>query len=177
MFTARFAKALASVALVNGVLLLCLSDGLYASDKEEEAKKLTEELRTSKDPKARANALLELAKLAKLMRSLGTPALPEVYKALDDKDPAVRAAAAYCLGECDDVPEKSIPALTKLLNNTKEDEGVRIGAARGLAAMGPNAKPANKDLKEVVTSTAGDKKSKLGKEAQIALKTINQKAK
>lgn len=175
MFTPRFVKALCSIALVNGVLFLCLSDSLFASDKEAEARKYTEVIRTSKDAKERANALNELAKLVKLMKSLGTPALPEIYKALEDKDPAVRAAAAYCLGECDDVPEKAIPALTKILNNGKENESVRIGAARGLGAMGPRAKTASKDLKEVVTSS--DKKSKLGKEAQIALKTINTKPK
>lgn len=175
MHAARFAKALAVVALFNGVLALCVSDELLASDKEEEAKKYTKDLKTSSDPKVKITALNELAKLARLMKSLGEPALPEIYKCLDDKDAGVRAAAAYCLGECDDVPEKALPALTKVLNNTKEDDSVRIGAAKGLAAMGPHAKAANKDLRAIVT--AADKKSKLGKEAQNALKSINQKAK
>jgi len=174
MHLARFVKALAGVALFNGLLLLCLSEDLAASDKEEEAKKYTQELRTSKDPKAKVAALNELAKLAKLMKSLGEPALPEIYKCLEDKDAGVRAAAAYCLGECDDLPEKAVPALTKLLNNPKEEDAVRIGAAKGLGAMGPHAKDAVKDLRAVVTA---DKKTKLGKEANLAIKEITLKTK
>jgi HEAT repeat protein len=175
MYAARFAKALAAIILANGVLALCVSDDILASDKEEEAKKYAQDLKTTKDPKVKVTALTELAKLARLMRSLGEPALPEVYKCLEDKDPAVRAAAAYCLGECDDVPEKSIPALTKILNNSKEDESVRIAAAKGLGAMGPHAKDAVKDLREV--ANAADKKSKLGKEAKLAINSINPKTK
>ncbi len=175
MFSARLARSLAMITLLNGVLVLCLAENLFAADKEEQAKKYAMELKTSKDAKTRINALNELAKLAKLMRSLGEPALPEIYKALEDKDPGVRAAAAYCLGECDDLPEKAIPALTKILNNGKESEAVRINAAKGLAAMGTHAKDAVGDLRAV--QKAEDKKSRLGKEAGNAVKTIMQKAK
>ena len=175
MHAARFTRSLGAIALFNGVLLLCFAGDLFASDKEEDAKKYTQDLRTAKDAKVKITALNELAKLAKLMKSLGEPAIPDIYKALEDKDAGVRAAAAFCLGECDDVPEKAIPALTKLLNNAKEEESVRINAAKGLAAMGPHAKDAVKDLKAVQTSE--DKKSKLGKEAGNALKAIAQKAK
>jgi HEAT repeat protein len=175
MSSARIAKSLAAVALLNGVLLLCIAGDLFASDKEEDARKFTADLKTAKDAKVKITALNELAKLAKLMKSLGEPAIPELYKLLEDKDAGVRAAAAFCLGECDDVPEKAIPALTKMLNNAKEDESVRINAAKGLAAMGPHAKPAVKDLQSVVAGE--DKKSKLGKEAGNAIKAINQKTK
>src|SRR4051794_29307635 len=109
----RIARSLGAVVLLNGVLVLCIAGDLFASDKEEDAKKYTMDLKTAKDAKAKIAALNELAKLAKLMKSLGEPAIPELYKALEDKDAGVRAAAAFCLGECDDVPEKAIPALTK----------------------------------------------------------------
>jgi HEAT repeat protein len=175
MPSARFAKSFGAMALFNGVLFLCFASDLFASDKEEDAKKYTMDIRTSKDAKVKITALNELAKLAKLSKSLGEPAIPDLYKALEDKDAGVRAAAAFCLGECDDVPEKAIPALTKLLNNAKEEDAVRINAAKGLAAMGPHAKEAVKDLRAVQTSE--DKKSKLGKEAGAAIKAITQKTK
>ena len=157
------------------MLVPVLAGDLFASDKEEDARKYTQDLKTAKDAKAKINAMNELAKLAKLMKSLGEPAIPELYKALEDKDAGVRAAAAFCLGECDDVPEKAIPALTKMLNNAKEEGAVRIAAAKGLAAMGPHAKDAVKDLQKV--AAAEDKKSPLGKEAKKAVAAINQKAK
>ena len=72
------------------------------------------------------------------------------------------------------LPEKAVPALTKLLNNPKEEDIVRISAAKGLGAMGPHAKTALKDLKGIIAS---DKKSKLGKEAKNAVAAITQKAK
>ena len=49
---------------------------------------------------------------------------------------------------------------------------VGLAAAKGLGAMGPHAKDAVKDLREV--ASAADKKSKLGKEAKLALNAINQ---
>ena len=54
----------------------------------------------------------------------------------------------------------------KMLKDDKEDESVRIGAARGLTAMGPNAKEALPTLSEIVKDA--DKKSKLGKAAKDA---------
>ena len=50
------------------------------------------------------------------------------------------------------------------------DEAAKIGAIAGLGQMGANAKDAVKDLRKVVADE--DKKSKLGKAAQQALKVI-----
>lgn len=174
MHAARFAKALAVVALFNGVLYLCVREEALAADKEAEAKKYAMELKAGKDAKTKINALTELGKLGQIMKSLVTDALPEIYKALDDKDAGVRAAAAYCLGQCDEPADKALPPLRKMLKDDK-DEAAKIGAAKGLAAMGPTAKDALDDLKDIAKNA--DKKSPLGKAAINAIKSINMKNK
>ena len=166
----KLAKCLAAVALFNGVLYLCLSQELIAADKEAEAKKYAEELKKGKDTKAKVTALQELGKLGQIQKSLVEPAIPDIYKALDDKDAGIRAAAAYCLGLCDPPADMALPPLRKLLKEDKEDS-VKIGAAKGLAAMGENAKEAVPDLKAIMKDA--DKKSPLFKAAQGALKSIN----
>jgi len=170
----RFAQALAAVALFNGLLYLCLGDQLRAADKEAEAKKYTEALKKGKDAKAKADALHELGKLAQVQKSLVAGALPDIYKALDDKDAGVRAAAAYALGQCDEPADKAVPLLVKVLKNDKSDDA-KIGAIKGLAAMGPGAKTALGDLRTVIKES--DKKSKIGKAAQQAIKSINASSK
>jgi HEAT repeat protein len=170
MYAARFAQAMAAVALFNGVLLLCVRQDALAADVEEDAKKYTYDLKHGKDAKTKITALQELGKLAALQRKLVADALPDIYKALEDKDAGIRAAAAQCLGQCDEPSSKAVPALMKLLKDEKEDEAVRIGATRGLASMGPSAKEAVPTLRQIIKSE--DKKSKLGKAAQVAIKAI-----
>jgi HEAT repeat protein len=165
-----FAKALAAVALFNGMLLVCVCVDLIAADREEDARKYTQDLRKGKTAKVKITALKELGDLAAVQKSLVGPALPDIYKALEDKDAGIRAAAAHCLGQCDEPVEKAVPALLKMLKNAKEDEAVRIGAARGLASMGPGAKSALPTLNTIVKNS--DKKSKLGREAKNARKAI-----
>lgn len=169
MPAARFAKALATVALFNGVLYLSLPSAAYASN-ESDAKKYTEELKTAKDAKTKIAALQELTKLAAIMKSYVEKALPDIYKSLEDKDAGIRAAAATCLGACDEPADKAVPALLKLLKDDKEDS-VKIGAAKGLGAMGPAAKEALKTLREL----AGDKASKIAPAAKAAMKAITVK--
>lgn len=167
----RFAKCLATVALFNGLLVLGLYGELSAKDKLADAQKYTRDLKTSKDPKVRVRALQELGKLAQILKEYAAEALPDIYKALDDKDPSVRAAAALCLGLCDEPADKAIPLLVKLLKEDKENT-VKIGATKGLAAMGPGAKPALPALRAAVKN---DKKSPLGRAANVAIKAINVK--
>lgn len=167
--SARFAKALAAVALFNGVLSLSLTTEAYASN-ESDAKKYTKDLKTSKDAKVRVTALNELGRLAAIMTSYVADALPSIYEALDDKDAGVRAAAARCLGSCDQPVDKVVPALVKVLKDDK-DEGVKIGALKGLSAMGNNAKAALPEIRKLT----GDKKSAIGKAAQNAAKAISAK--
>lgn len=157
--------SLAAVVLCNGLLSLTLGPAL--ANPEEDAKKYTRDLKTSKDPKVRANALNELAKLVGLQKNLIDAALPEVYKALDDPDAGVRAAAARCLGVSEQPADKAVPALLKLLKEDK-DQSVRVAAAVGLGSMGKNARAALPTLREL----AADKTSKLGKTAKAAIKAI-----
>ncbi|MCE9561641.1 MAG: HEAT repeat domain-containing protein [Planctomycetes bacterium] len=166
MATARFGKALAAVALFNGVLFLSITPEAQAGP-DADARRYTMELKTAKDAKTKANALHELGKLAAIMKSYAEDALPEIYKSLDDKDASVRAAAAQALGACDEPADKAVPALVKLLKDDKDDS-VKIGAAKGLGSMGPNAKGALPTLREY----AGDKASKIAPSAKAAMKAI-----
>ena len=170
----RLAQPLAALALFNGLLYLCLCEGVSAADKEADAKRYAEALRKGKDAKAKVQALQELGKLAQVQKALVADALPDIYKATEDKDAGVRAAAAICLGQCDEPSEKAVPLLVKLLKDDKSDD-VKIGAAKGLAAMGPGAKSAIGDLNAVAKSS--DKKSNLSKAAKQAIKSINASSK
>src|SRR5262249_12308185 len=132
MHAARFVKAMAAVALFNAMLYICVREDAIAADAEADAKKYTEDLKKGKDAKVKITALQELGKLGALQKSLVADALPEIYKSLEDKDAGIRAAAASCLGQCDEPVDKAVPALIKLLKEDKEDS-VKIGAAKGLA--------------------------------------------
>jgi HEAT repeat protein len=167
MLNARSAKAFAALALFNGVLILAIHRDIAAASDISDARKYTEDLKKSKDAKVRSTALLELGKLAVVQKALVSDALPDIYKALEDKDASIRAAAATCLGQCDEPTDKVVPLLLKMLKDEKEDS-VKIGAAKGLAAMGPEAKAALPTLREL----ASDKKSPVGKVAGTAVKAI-----
>jgi HEAT repeat protein len=167
--TRRPLKLITGVALVAGLVVLSAGDDVRAAGKEAEAKKYHELLKTSKDSKQKMLALEELGKLGLLSRELTEKALPDITKAIKDKDAAVRVAACECLGKCDPDPADAVPALTDLLKNDKEEK-VKVAAANGLAFMGEKAKDATDDLKDV--QKANDKKSKLAKAAGDALKSI-----
>jgi len=171
MGAARFAKALSAIVLFNSVLFLCVREDALGGEREDDAKKYTGQLRKSKDAKTKIKALQELGTLAQIKKSLIADALPDVYKAIEDKDPGVRAAAAECLGKADEPYDKAGPVLVKLLKEDKE-ESVKIGALRGLSAMGTSAKDAASTVRGIVKDTAGDKKSKLGLTAKDTLKAI-----
>ncbi len=171
MYSVRFAKAMAAVALFNGVLFLCVREDALAGEKAEDAKRYTEQLRKGKDAKSKIVALRELGTLAQIKKSFITEALPDVYKATKDKDAGVRAAAAEALGKADEPYDKAGPVLVKLLKEDK-DKAVKIGALRGLTAMGTSAKEAAPTIRQVLKSTAGEKRSKLGLAAKDALKAV-----
>ena len=174
MGAARFLKAMAFVALFNGALYLCVREEVLASEKEEEAKKYTEQLRKGKDAKSKIAALQELGRLAQIKKAFIADALPDVYKAIEDKDPGVRAAAAEALGKADEPYSKAGEILVKLVKDDK-DESVKIGALRGLSVMGSGAKEALPTIREVVSATKNDKKSNLGKAAKDAVLAIGGK--
>jgi HEAT repeat protein len=172
MGAARLMKAMALVVLFNSTLYLCVREEVLATEKEEDAKKFTEQLRKAKDAKTKITALKELGGLAQVKKSLIADALPDVYKATEDKDAGVRAAAAEALGKADEPYNKAGEVLVKLLKDEKEEESVKIGALHGLTVMGPGAKEALPAIRDVVKATAGDKKSKLGVAAKNAVTAI-----
>ncbi|MBN9117831.1 MAG: HEAT repeat domain-containing protein [Planctomycetes bacterium] len=174
MGATRFLKAMAFVALFNGALYLCVREEAIASEKEDDAKKYTEQLRKGKDTKSKITALQELGNLAQIKKSLVADALPDIYKAVQDKDPGVRAAAAEALGKADEPYDKAGAILVKLIKEDKEDS-VKIGALHGLTVMGSSAKDALPAIRDVVKATAGDKKSKLGAAAKNAALAISGK--
>jgi len=163
-------KAMAAVFLFNGVLFLCVREDAIAGEKEDDAKKFTEQLRKGKDASSKVKALQELGALGQIKKSLITPALPDIYKAVEDKDAGVRAAAAETLGKADEPYEKVGDILVKLIKEDKE-ESVKIGAIKGLTAMRDSAKDALPAIREVAKNA--DKKSKLGLAATNAVKAIS----
>lgn len=169
MATTRFVKALAAVAMFNGVLFLSMPPQAIASNASD-AKRFTQELKNGKDAKTKINALNGLGKLAAIMKSYAEDALPDIYKSLDDKDAGIRAAAAQALGACDEPAQKAVPALMKLLKDDKDDVA-KVGAAKGLSSMGPNAK----DAIPLLRTIADDKKSAIARDAQDAIRAIMQR--
>jgi HEAT repeat protein len=123
---------------------------------EREVEKYTKQLRTGKDAKEKAAALKELGRLGAIQTSLTKPVVPDILKALDDKDAGVRGEAAHTLGRID--PENKKPVVEKLIKMIKEDkdEAARRGAAAGLGAMGPDARDAAETLREAMAK-AGKK--------------------
>ncbi len=176
MGTARFMKAMAAVVLFNSTLFLCVREDALAGEKEEDAKKYTEQLRKGKNAKSKITALQELGTLAQVKKAFITDALPDVYKAIEDKDAGVRAAAAETLGKADEPYEKVGDILVKLIKEDKDD-AVKIGALKGLTVMREGAKDALPAIREVVKANAGDKKSNLGKAAIAASAAISGKKK
>jgi HEAT repeat protein len=162
----------AALAVLTAVLV-AVSGDVTAQVKVKDAQKHIETLRTTKDNKAKAAALTELGKIGQIQKSLVSSAVPDMMKALEDKDAGVRAAAAKAVGMIDPDPKEAVPALVKLMKNDKDD-AVKLAAIQGLAAMGESAKDANGDLRTVVKD---DMKGKLGRAAKDALKSINPKKK
>lgn len=176
MSSRRVLKVCSAAALVAGLFGSFLPEAVEAAGKQEEAKKYHEQLKSSKDPKKKVEALEELGRLGQIMKSLAEPAIPDMFKALEDKNASVRKAAAENLGKCDPDPKEAVPALTKLLkDDTSED--VKVGAAHGLGYMGETAKTAVKDLREVAKANkkTDGKPTPLGRAAGDALRLINMK--
>ncbi|MCE9533137.1 MAG: HEAT repeat domain-containing protein [Planctomycetes bacterium] len=117
---------------------------------EVEAEKCIKMLKTSKDAKDKIFALKELGRLGAISTSLAKPAVEDIIKALDDKDPKVKAAAAHAIGKIDPTNKKQV--VDKLIQILKEekDESVKQGAALGLGAMGPDAKDAVPAIREAM---------------------------
>ena len=126
-------------------------------------------LKTSKDSKVRATALLELAKAGQVNKRLIKDAEPVMIEALDDKDAVVRAAAAKANGMIAPDAKVMLPKLLSMIENDKV-EAVKVGAVEGLAAMGKEAKPALPKLRKLLMDA--ERPSKLGRAGRVAMRTI-----
>lgn len=166
------AKSVAVAGLFLGMFALAAWDGLAMAGKKDDVDKYATELKTSKEAKVKVNALEELAKIGQIQKPLIKGVIPDMMKALEDKEATVRGAAAKAVGMIDPDPKEVLPLLVKMMAEDKE-EAARLGAIQGLAQMGPTAKDATKDLRKLVA--AEEKTSKLGKAAQTALRAINKK--
>jgi len=157
---------------VAGLLLVAAP---LLAGKADDAARYTEDLKTSKDLKVRIIAAQEIGKLAEVRKTYGKEAVPYLLEACQDKDPGLRAAAAEALGKSytgDD--DKAVTLLTNLMKDDGEMK-VRIGAIRGLGAMGPKAKAALPTMKEMMGKE--DKKSPLRRPLQESINTIMERAK
>jgi HEAT repeat protein len=174
MSVTRFCKFFSALALFGGFIALCAPEAVQAANKVEDAKKYTQVLKTSKSSKEKVTALNELGDLGRLMKSLVADAMPSMVASLKDTDSSVRAAAAKAVGKVD--PDATaVAALTDLVKNDK-DESVKMAAMQGLGAAGPAAKSAVPTLREIQKKENDkDKKSKLGKAAQDAMRAIGGK--
>lgn len=176
MAGSRLVKAGFTFILALGLMLLAGYDDLMAANKAEEAKKLIETLKKTKDAKVRAEAAEELGKIGQVQYKYVEAAIPLLFDALNDPNAKVRAEAAVALGRIGpDDTDKTVSSLTDLLKSDK-DEGVRLAAAQGLGAYGTKAKGAVKDLR-AVRKGLSDRKSKLSKSIDAALKSIQPREK
>jgi HEAT repeat protein len=159
--------------LAAGLFALSAAPDLAAANKEKDAQRYLQILRTSRDVDAVVKALDEIGKLGQIYKPLATPAIPDIMTALKNPEAKIRAAAAETLGMIDADPKEVVPALLKLLNSDS-DEKVKIAATKGLGAMGDKAKTASKDLREL-SKTDELRKTKLGRAAQDAMRSINRR--
>src|SRR5438128_187054 len=129
MSSRRIASLTCGLFLLGGITLLA------APTKEEaDAAKFAAQLKSSSKPADKVMALKELGRLGAISTGLTKDAVPDIIKALDDKDAKVRTQAAHTIGLIDP-PNKSeiVAKLTKMLKEEK-DEPVREGVAQGLGA-------------------------------------------
>lgn len=167
-------RSAATAGLFACALAVAVTPG-WAGPKDADAKKYTEQLRTSKDPKLRAEAIEELGKLAQINKKLGEAAVGDIKKSLGDNDVIVRKAAALAYGRCDPDDSDAVASLVALLKNDK-DESVKTNAALGLAAMGEKAKAALPALREAIKGTENKKSERAYKDAVRAITPAKKKS-
>lgn len=123
------------------------------------------------------------AERADVVRSIGSfgedgsVAIPELSKALNDPDAAVRSAAAWALSQMGPAAAPAVPALAATLRD--ENPGVRCLAAVALRSIGPRALPAVPDLTKVlndpeayVRAPAADALGSIGPPAKAAVRPL-----
>ena len=97
----------------------------------------------------------------------GTPAVPALIQALDDKDPTTVRLAAQALGEIGPEAKDAVPGLTRALGS--KDVEVRLNVVRALAKMGAEAASA---VPELIKCVEGSNEGDLPEVAAYALGEI-----
>ena len=143
---------------------------IVAASKEADAKRATEDLKKAKDAKVKVAALEKLGELGQIQYAYVEKAIPDMMKALEDKDAGVRAAAAKAVGQAGSEDPETVSSLVKLLKGDKE-EAVKIAAAEGLGLLGARAKESVGELRAAAKDA--DKKGKFAKAITTSLKSIN----
>jgi hypothetical protein len=112
------------------VAFFTLSAGAFG-DEAQEVEKLNKILTTSKDKSAKLSALSDLGLIASVNGRAVVPALPAMVSAFKgEKDPGLRAAAAYALCHVSGADNKQIVAVCiTILNDDKEDGTLRAATA------------------------------------------------
>jgi len=163
MSSRRIGSIALGLFLMGGITL-----SAAPTKEEKDVEKYAKQLKSGKNAKEKVAALKELGRLGQIQVTLTTAVIPDIIKALDDKDDGVRAAAAHTIGLVAEDKKEAVEKLTKMLKDEKEPEMVKHGVADGLAAMGPGAKEALPALREV----AG-KAKKGDRTYQMAIQSIN----
>ncbi len=163
MSSKRIASLTLGFFLLGGITLLAAP-----TRQEADAAKYSAMLKSTSKAGDKVSALTELGRLGQVSASLTKNAVPDIMKALDDKDAKVRAQAAHTIGLVD--PENKSEVVSKLTKMLKEekDEPVKEGAAMGLGAMGADAKDAVGALREA-QAKAGKKGSRAFQNAIMAI--------
>lgn len=164
------------LVLIAAAAGLLLTASANADNKQniQDAKAAIDTLENSKDAKARAAAVAKLGALAQGgFYSYVEPGIPKVMSALDDKEPSVRAAAAFAIGQIGpDNTDTVVKRLSELLKD--KDAAVKMNAVKGLGALGPKASGALKALREAKKED-GDPKSRFSRTVDTAVRTIRPK--
>jgi HEAT repeat protein len=151
---------------------LLLATATARADRAEDAARFTEQLKKGKDAKSKIAAIEEIGKLAQVNKKYGKDALPYIMEACKDRDSKLRASAAEALGKSysGDEDDKVVELLTGMLKKEKEDDAVKMAAARGLAAMGPRAKEALPTMREIMNKEP--QQSRLRNALRVSMQAI-----
>lgn len=160
-------KKLASIAASASLLLFA---SWAQANKEEEAAKYTNDLKTSQITKVKIEAATKIGELGQIKKSWAKDAIPYLIQACKHSDVKLRIAAAEALGKID--PPADSKALDTLVEMVKKDKELRArhAAARGLGHMGPSAKSAIPALREAASKTKDRRESRPFTDA---VRTIN----
>jgi hypothetical protein len=105
------------------------------------------------------------------LSQIGAPAVPALKKAVKDKDPSLRAAAATVLAHMRPAPKGTVALLIELLKDDKSED-VRAAAAAALIPVHKQAKSAVEPLLHALKDPSQDVRER----AALALRWIDPEA-